>query len=499
VEHLFICGYEISAEESSIYRLQWLKNDGDCVEGMGYIEPPLPTPYDTYCKPHEVNFIVSLMIRSKGDEKGEFVPNYPKSNIGNKPSESSSSDSSSSSESERISRPNPNFKVGDRMKFKRNPNDNSVRRTGTITKVKCTRPDPVGNWNKCKDKSPYEQISGRPNWYRYEIGTLHQPEPGVRTRSYEFCDEGLIRILRENEALDHDDMLHGWQRQQESNPIESLNRSSDKNETKPVAEPIKSKRKCRNPKIDKKFDKNNLQGDEDTDTVSHLSLRMKGKGSSTLATISRDLTSLDEDSSSEHTKGLSNMEIDDYMEAVKDGLFDDWEEDIIKYPTTWNVDTILPIMEVGCCVSGSELGGTWPRDFYEALIRPDWRRWIEAVKDENESWNVFEACEEVTHSSIEQGASVIPLGELFTIKRNGKYKFRQIALGNLLKEGKDYAETFASTISGDGIRWFYSIASTCGRKIYGWDAKTGYLQTEATKSSYLRLSPVPLRLFGPDL
>jgi hypothetical protein len=72
---------------------------------------------------------------------------------------------------------------------------------------------------------------------------------------------------------------------------------------------------------------------------------------------------------------------------------------------------------------------------------------------------------------------VLPLGELFTIKRNGKYKFRQIALGNLLKEGKDYAETFASTISGDGIRWFCALAASCGRRIYGWDAKTGYLQT----------------------
>jgi hypothetical protein len=139
----------------------------------------------------------------------------------------------------------------------RNPDDNSVRRTGTITKIKCTRPDPVKNWNKCKDKSPYEPISGRPNWYRYEIGTLLQPEPGVWTRSYEFCDEGLIRILRENETLDHDDTLHGLQRQ-ESNPIESLNRSINKNEMKPVAKPITSKRKCRNPKIDKDFNKNNF-------------------------------------------------------------------------------------------------------------------------------------------------------------------------------------------------------------------------------------------------
>jgi hypothetical protein len=167
-------------------------------------------------------------------------------------------------------------------------------------------------------------------------------------------------------------------------------------------------------------------------------------------------------------------------------MFDKWEQEIIKYATKWNADTILPIMEMGSCISGSELGGTWRRDFYEALIRPDWRRWIEAIKDENESWNVFDACHEVTYNSIEKGASVIPLGELFTIKRNGKYKFRQIALGNLLKEGKDYAETFASTISGDGIRWFYAIASFCGRKIYGWDAKTGYLQTEQ-RVPYLRI------------
>ena len=146
-------------------------------------------------------------------------------------------------------------------------------------------------------------------------------------------------------------------------------------------------------------------------------------------------------------------------------------------PDEWIARTILPIMEVGASISTEEMGGTWPRDFYEALIRPDWRLWVEAVKNELESWTAFEACEEVTYDQIQKGASVIPLGELFTIKRSGKYKFRQIALGNLLKEGKDYAETFASTISGDGIRWFCAVAASCGRKIYGWDAKTGYLQT----------------------
>jgi len=189
--------------------------------------------------------------------------------------------------------------------------------------------------------------------------------------------------------------------------------------------------------------------------------------------------------------------IDEYVERDEE-MFDRLEEDLLKdierfknennfQPEEWIARTILPIMEVGASISGDEMGGSWPKDFYEALVRPDWRLWVTAVKDEMDSWLAFEACEEIPYESIKRGASVIPLGELFTIKRNGKYKFRQIALGNLLKEGKDYAETFASTISGDGIRWFCALAASCGRKIYGWDAKTGYLQTEQRVPIYAYL------------
>jgi hypothetical protein len=51
-------------------------------------------------------------------------------------------------------------------------------------------------------------------------------------------------------------------------------------------------------------------------------------------------------------------------------------------------------------------------------------------------------------------------------------------MGSMLKKGRDYVETFSSTISGDGLRWFFSLAVTCGKKIKGWDATTGYLQSE---------------------
>ena len=154
----------------------------------------------------------------------------------------------------------------------------------------------------------------------------------------------------------------------------------------------------------------------------------------------------------------------------------------IKNVNEWplrKTEAMFPILEVGSQLTATDINanGNWPRDFIEALIRPDWRAWVDAVKSENESWDTFEATVEIPYSKVVKGASVIPLGELFTIKRTGKYKFRQIALGNLLKEGKDYGETFASTVSGDGLRWFCSLAVTCGKEIRGWDATTGYLQT----------------------
>ncbi len=41
-------------------------------------------------------------------------------------------------------------------------------------------------------------------------------------------------------------------------------------------------------------------------------------------------------------------------------------------------------------------------------------------------------------------------------------------MGNMLKKGRNYGETFSSTISGDELRWFFSLAVTM----------TGYLQSE---------------------
>jgi hypothetical protein len=151
-----------------------------------------------------------------------------------------------------------------------------------------------------------------------------------------------------------------------------------------------------------------------------------------------------------------------------------------RYKKSQTFYTIMAALEVGSALKRSEENeeSNWPKDFFEALIRNDWREWVTAVQKENESWRTFNASEEVRYEDMQQGASIIPLGELYTIKRNGQHKFRQYAMGNLLKAGKDYGDTFSSTVSGDGLRWFCSLAAACNKRIRGWDATTGYLQTK---------------------
>ena len=126
----------------------------------------------------------------------------------------------------------------------------------------------------------------------------------------------------------------------------------------------------------------------------------------------------------------------------------------------------------------------WPKDFFHALVSPEWRDWVLAVKKEIESWLAFNAYSEIDFRMRKAGSSIVPLGELYTRKRDGSFKFRQYLMGNLLKKGKDFDETFSACISWDGIRWFAAVACVTGKKIKGLDAITGFLQAKEQFNLY---------------
>jgi hypothetical protein len=106
-----------------------------------------------------------------------------------------------------------------------------------------------------------------------------------------------------------------------------------------------------------------------------------------------------------------------------------------------------------------------PKDFFEVLVRSDWRKWVEAVKKEIEGWEDNRAVELVNIEDVPASA------------RNGtyKYKFRQYLMGNLLRPGIDFQDNYSTTISATGTTIFFSLATTSGKVVNGWDAICGYL------------------------
>ena len=120
-------------------------------------------------------------------------------------------------------------------------------------------------------------------------------------------------------------------------------------------------------------------------------------------------------------------------------------------PLKESINSIMMALEIGSIPSfkPNDQDGAWPKNFLEALIRSDWGECILAVQKETNGWNDNDTTTEVRWQDMAQGATVIPLEKLFSRKRDGTPKFRQYAMGNLLKAGKDYGETFSTCVSGD--------------------------------------------------
>ena len=91
--------------------------------------------------------------------------------------------------------------------------------------------------------------------YRYEIASLEEPEPGIWTRKYEFCNEELIRPLGPSEKPDHEEVVNKLQRH-EAMGYMPLKEDIDMLGLKPVEKPIKSTGNTSVPKIDQDFFKN---------------------------------------------------------------------------------------------------------------------------------------------------------------------------------------------------------------------------------------------------
>ncbi len=99
------------------------------------------------------------------------------------------------------------------------------------------------------------------------------------------------------------------------------------------------------------------------------------------------------------------------------------------------------------------------------------------MKTEMDSWSMFEAATVVPFESMERGGFADPFGRTFLCEKKREEEVSSVCDGKPSEGREDFGETFSSTVSGDGLRWFCSLAVTCAKMIKGWDAQTGYLQT----------------------
>ena len=174
---------------------------------------------------------------------------------------------------------------------------------------------------------------------------------------------------------------------------------------------------------------------------------------------------------------------------VEDGSSDDCKlRDLIVEKRKFTSGSIVAMLIEGDKVAFAPKDiNDWPKDFFEVLVRSDWRKWVEAVKKEIEGWDDNRAVELVNIEDVPATAKIIPLGELYTIKRNGTYKFRQYLMGNLLRPGIDFQDNYSTTISATGTTIFFSLAATSRKMVHGWDAVCGYLQTKEQYDIYCYL------------
>ena len=102
-----------------------------------------------------------------------------------------------------------------------------------------------------------------------------------------------------------------------------------------------------------------------------------------------------------------------------------------------------------------------PKNFFEALMRDDWRQWIEAFRKEKQGFILNDVFEEVDRKE-DPLDPIVPIVEVNTIKHDGTYKNRDAACGSKrsLAAGIDYNETFQPTRAVVTVRLFFSLMST---------------------------------------
>ena len=123
-----------------------------------------------------------------------------------------------------------------------------------------------------------------------------------------------------------------------------------------------------------------------------------------------------------------------------------------------------------------------PTTYHEAMMSPDYEKWLQAMKSEmqsmydNQVWNLVDPPE---------GAKVIGCKWVHKIKHDMTFKSRLVAKGFKQTHGIDYDETFSPIVMLKSIRILLAIAAYYDYEIWKMDVKTTFFNGNSLEDVYM--------------
>ena len=124
-----------------------------------------------------------------------------------------------------------------------------------------------------------------------------------------------------------------------------------------------------------------------------------------------------------------------------------------------------------------------PESWNDVMTSPQKGKWLESMQIEYNTFKEMNTYRLVPLSSVPKGSKVFRLAWKYKLKRKGdmtldKYKSRCVLMGNFMRKGRDYLESFAVGARMMSVKMIYAICAVLDWEDFLLDIKGAFLLTE---------------------
>jgi len=130
-----------------------------------------------------------------------------------------------------------------------------------------------------------------------------------------------------------------------------------------------------------------------------------------------------------------------------------------------------------------------PTDFWDVMMDPLFMEWIKSIRKEMQGFEENHVWLRTKQKNMVKGKRPIKTKEIYSRKyKHGKlsrHKYRHAARGDMLRAGKDYGNTYWSSVSSTSLKLFCALAVESGEEPEVLDVQTAYLEAEEPDDIYM--------------